>query len=132
MKQSIFQMKGTPKILKIDFEVNNSFDFKKIKSLKIDLDLSHITKINKEGNSALVEVDIVIFPKEKKSPFTCKTKAVAQFVWGEGTPQEMVEKLLKTNAPALILSFVRPIISQITTYSGQPPFIIPLLDLSNS
>jgi preprotein translocase subunit SecB len=125
-------MKGTPKILKIDFEVNKKFDFKKVKSLKLDLDISHTTKINKEQNEALVELDIIIFPKENESPFTCKTKTIAQFVWGEGTPEETVEKLLKTNAPALILSFVRPIISQITTYSGQPTFVIPLLDLSKN
>lgn len=132
MKRSIFQMRGLPKILKIEFDVNKEFDFEKANSLKLEFDITHTIKKYKDKNEAIVKLSIIIFPNEIKAPFSCKTEAVAQFIWGEGVPEETITQLLNTNAPALILSYVRPIISQITTFSGQPPFIIPLLDLTKN
>ena len=54
-------------------------------------------------------------------------------LWWEDELEDMlVDKLLKANATSLILSYMRPIISNITNNSKYPVFNLPFLDMQNN
>lgn len=130
MKKSVFQMKGLPIITSLEFNLLKDFDLYEKDSLELKMKLG--TKIfSKEKNKANVELEVELFPDKKEAPFYAKILSASSFVWEETLSEEKVDELLKTNAPAIILSYMRPIISNITTYAGQAPLVIPLIDLTN-
>ena len=130
MKKSFFQIKEVPIISNLCFEISKNFDFSKNKKLEVEIKIN--TKvILKEENSASLKLYLELFPdKSKDRPFYMQVVSIASFIWAEGLEEKIVENLLSVNAPAIMLSYIRPIISNITTYSGQPPLIIPLIDLT--
>ena len=54
---------------------------------------------------------------------------VSGFTWND-LDDEMVDTLLRQNAPALLLSYARPIIASITNASKFPTYNIPFFDFS--
>lgn len=42
--------------------------------------------------------------------------------------EELVKLLLKQNAPAILLSDIRPYVTTLTTGSGYPPLVLPLMN----
>lgn len=130
MKKSKFQIKGIPKITSFKFEANSEFKFRQDLNLEVEIKSTHnVKKI--DNYNAIVTLEMEIFPESRNDkPFYLEIKGDAKFTWGEDLPKDVVESLLMTNSPAIILSYMRPIISQLTTYAGQAPLIIPLLDLS--
>ena len=43
---------------------------------------------------------------------------------------EIDDILLEVNAPAVLIAYIRPIISQLTSFSGYPPLILPLINFT--
>lgn len=131
MKKSLFQMKGLPIITNLKFDVSKKFNFTVEQSL--DLEINVKTKIfAKDKNSANIQLELELFPNEKNRPFYLKAISIAAFIWSEGLDEETIKTLLEVNAPAIMLSFIRPIISNVTTFSGQPPLLIPLIDFTKN
>lgn len=56
----------------------------------------------------------------------------AIFTWENNLDPNMVKKLLKVNAPSLLLGYMRPLISNITNSSQYPTFNIPFLDMQEN
>lgn len=131
MKKSFFQMEGFPIISDLNFEISRNFDFEKIQEIEVEIDVK-TGILKKEITRATVQLEVELFPqKQNNNPFYLKATSFASFIWAEGLDEDLIEKMLKINAPSIMLSFIRPIISSITTYAGQPPLIIPLIDFTN-
>lgn len=65
----------------------------------------------------------------ENSPFEIDAEMAAQFIWiGEHIPEADLEKLLKQNAPALLLGYLRPIVASTTMQAGLPPYHIPFMN----
>ncbi|MGL5086413.1 MAG: protein-export chaperone SecB, partial [Clostridium sp.] len=128
MKSSILQFRN-PILTKINYKVNNDFQTEEAIRLKINLE----TRINKnnDDNKALVQVKLKIFDKKEKSsfPFYMTVIMTGEFTWDEGIDPKLLDTLLKSNAPSIILSYIRPYVSTLTTGSAFEPLILPLLDL---
>ncbi len=130
VKESNFKIK-IPKIKKIEYEINESYE----KSLNpINLNIHTETQIYKSSleNRAVVSLELQIFDKctYKKvgAPFYVNSIMFGEFEWDESIEENMLNSLLETNAPAVLLSYMRPYISSLTTGSGHKPLIIPLLN----
>lgn len=124
-------MKGLPIITNLSFDISKEFDFSIQQSLELEIKID--TKVfERVNNDANIELELELFPNSKNRPFHLKATSVASFTWAEGLDEKTIEALLKINAPAIMLSYIRPIISNITTYSGQPPLVIPLIDLTDN
>ena len=54
----------------------------------------------------------------------------ASFRWDEKTTRDMADKLLKSNAPALLLGYIRPHIAQITEASPINTVHIPFMNFT--
>lgn len=130
MKESNFYMVKQPVIKKMEFLGNSNF-IAKDNSLNVKIDI----KIKKESSmiDKKAQVSLTINLNEKYNleevPFILKAEILGQFIWKEEATREEIEIFLNSTAPSIMLSYIRPIISNVVTYSGFPAFIIPFLDL---
>ena len=53
-----------------------------------------------------------------------------EFKWSENVDEKTLDILLNSNAPAILLSYIRPYISTITSGAGYPALILPLIDFT--
>lgn len=129
MKKSKFQF-SNPNLINLVFEVNPSFDEKLFESLKLE---SHTKIIKMQGqNKANVEMCMNIGGMKKEYPFVINIIMASDFMWEDELEEVLVDRLLKANATSLILSYMRPIISNITNNSKYPVFNLPFLDMQNN
>jgi len=129
MEKSKFQFKNQ-KITQVEFSVNNSFDRS---HNEVQLEISMKEKHNKiSTNRAISELEISVFKKEFNSqiPFYIRIIVEGEFKWEENIDNS--ELLLKINAPALLLSYARSMITQLTVFAGFEPLIIPLVDFTKN
>lgn len=129
MKKSKFQF-SNPNLINLVFEINPNFDEKLFKSLKLE---SQTKIIKAQGqNKANVEMCLDIGGMKKEYPFVIKIVMASDFMWEDELEGMLVDKLLKANATSLILSYMRPIISNITNNSKYSVFNLPFLDMQNN
>ncbi|HII4458269.1 protein-export chaperone SecB [Clostridium perfringens] len=129
MKKSVLKF-NNPILKELKYKINNEFS----SNDNISLDIKLETKISKSEENAIVEVTLLIFDKEVASevPFKMKIVMYGEFSWDENSDKELISKLLETNAPAIIISYIRPYVSSMTVGSGFAPLILPVLDLSHN
>lgn len=129
MKKSSFKIISTS-TEEVVFKKNDLF-ISKNENINLKLD-SNIEVIFLENNRARVVLEFNIFDKKNLDtvPFFIKVKESGIFEWKEDTNFETVNNLLHINAPALLLSYIRSIISQLVAFSGYPSLVIPFIDFS--
>lgn len=130
--KSIFQF-SNPALLRLDFKINNNFCSNDGEEIKLKLAVE--TRINREENAeeALVVLCVTIGEKTEKVPFYVYAEESANFKWRrEAYDEEAVDRLLKQNAPALLLSYLRPIIANITVASPYSAYDIPFMNFRES
>ena len=127
MKESFFKLRSqfTEEII---FKKNSDF-----KDRKIKLKFSHRLEIkNIDEGSSNVKFIFNIFTEEElaESPFFISITQSGKFEYPSNLDKNNLENLLNINAPAVLLSYIRGIISQITAFSGYPALIIPLMNFT--
>ncbi len=131
MEFSRFQL-SRPQLLEVTYILNEDFD----NSGNIKLEANSITTVemSKDDTGAKVIFTLRIFDQEKLSevPFFMQVIMQGFFKWDENMEEELYKQLLRTNAPAVLLSYIRPFVSQLTTASGYPPLILPLIDFTRN
>jgi len=128
MKESFFKLKKqtTEEVI---FKKND--DYKERGGVSLDfIPKIEIKKLN--SNEAEVTLTFSVFKESQleEKPFFISVKQKGHFEWGKDTPEDAVDRLLSMNAPAILLSYIRSIISQITAFSGFPALIVPLIDFT--
>lgn len=129
MRISKFQFQN-PTLLALKFVVNEDYEQKELNEMKIStmVNVSH----QPEENSALVRLTLEVGEENNNSPFFVSVQEQADFLWekdGDGISEEDLNHLLHQNAPALLVSYIRPIIASVTGNSPYPMFHLPYLDL---
>ncbi|PIM76434.1 protein-export chaperone SecB [Fusobacterium polymorphum] len=127
MKESFFRLKSqfTEEII---FKKNSDF-----KDRKIKLKVSHKLEIkNIDETSSNVKLIFSIFTEEElaESPFFISITQLGEFQYPSDLDKTDLENLLNINAPAVLLSYIRGLISQITAFSGYPALIVPLMNFA--
>ena len=127
MKESFFKLRSqfTEEII---FKKNSDF-----KDRKIKLKFSHRLEIkNIDEGSSNVKLIFNIFTEEElaESPFFISITQSGKFEYPSNLDKNNLENLLNINAPAVLLSYIRGIISQITAFSGYQALIIPLMNFT--
>ncbi len=129
MEKSIFQIINH-KLTYFHFEKNKNFQ----KKGTISLDVKGDTQISKDKqkNIAIVTFTLSLFKDFPidEVPFFTELQMEGTFKWVAEVKEEHLKELLHMNAPAILLSYMRPFISQVTTYAGYPPLILPLMDFT--
>lgn len=126
--ESIFQF-NNPALLKLDFKINPKFYSNDGEEIKLKLKIE--TRINREENAeeAFVVLCVTIGGAGETFPFYVYAEEAADFKWKkEAYDEAAVDKLLKQNAPALLLSYLRPVIANITGASPYSAYDIPFMN----
>lgn len=130
MRESDFQF-SNPSLTYIRFQENK--DFAKEQNKEIELETKIQIKNDKvNASEALVSILVTIGSEDSSAPFFLETEFGAAFKWNEKIVGDKVDIFLKQNAPALLLSYVRPIISMITNISHYPPYDLPFINFSEN
>ena len=126
MNPSIFQFKN-PILEKVEFMLNDEFEKESFEGFAIKDKIT--TKNIEEGKKANVTLEIMIGEENTNTPFRIHIVMSSVF-YSETLAKEKFEELLVTNAPAALLSYIRPIISSLTSQSGYPTLTIPFMSFS--
>lgn len=133
MKESAFQFTN-PELKKVVFSV---FDEFKSDSPSVKLKTSIEAKVSpfdvgERESNALVEVTVRIGDNDSTQPFYIEATEGARFKWeNEAYSQETINNLLRKNGTALLVSYLRPVISHITGFSRFPAYQLPYIDLTD-
>ena len=131
LKPSNFQLINKPRITKSIFQVNKDYNF----STEVLLEIDKNTKVSEtfgEEMAAIVVLSLEFFQGKyfKEIPFKLEMEIEGIFKWDEeleDNPSQL-EVLLKENAPAILYSYLRPIITSMSIEANLPPLVIPLMN----
>jgi len=129
MGTSQFQF-SDPMLSELQFYINEEYEAEN-EDIGVNLRM-HVNKNRIADTEAVVELTVVIGEKSEKSPFFITANEGAIFKWEEGAfeKEQELEKFLNINAPALLLSYLRPVIANITMASKYPAYNIPFINFS--
>lgn len=125
MKSSKFQFLN-PYLEKIDFSTNPDFN---ADEGEFEMQNSFNIQIKKSKNEKRANVALLLETNmgAGNAPFQLRVKMASDFKW-EDLDDETVEAMLKYNAPALLLGYMRPIVANITNASNFPSYNLPFIN----
>lgn len=130
MKNSSFTMIKQPVIKKMEFLGNNDFSSdKKDSKVKMEIKIKKESSTSERKAQVFLELNLNKECKLEEVPFILKAEIMGQFSWDNKATEEEINIFLNSTSPSILLSYMRPIVSNLITFSGLPAFIIPFLDL---
>lgn len=124
MKASNFQFLN-PYLEEMFFAGNDNFDMNE--DIEMENSFNVQVKKDKENRRAKVELVLETNVNVEDAPFRMRVKVASDFKW-DNSDDESVEAMLKCNAPALLLSYMRPIVANITNVSKFPVYNLPFVN----
>lgn len=138
--KSLFQF-STPRLIDSVFLMSSKYPSNKlnqIKSLSFNIEKSREQIVDSEDKRYQnTTVFLSVFTSknielDEKTPCYIRVTMKADFRWNkEKVDKSTCETFLNINAPALLLSYIRPKISDLTKDSEIPTQEIPFIDFSN-
>ncbi len=131
-KESKFKFER-PYLLALDFKVNMDLspDVDMETNVKFNLEQS-VSKNDREANVVFhIDINQMYSEFKENQCFKMFLTLGCIFKWDSDLKEEIIENLLDINAPALLLSYARPIIANITQQSGLPPYNIPFINFTD-
>lgn len=113
----------------LSFKNNSKFH---ITTDEIELDVNFASKINVHDNAAVVSLKAYL-DEDEQFPFAFSAKIVGFFEYNEVEAENIeFQELLKTNAIAILFSYLRALVSDITGKSNvYPNYNIPVMNISH-
>ncbi|KRM91511.1 protein-export chaperone SecB [Liquorilactobacillus cacaonum] len=134
-KKSGFKF-SNPKLVELEYRTleNETSNYDKFEKIETETKVSRPTEKenvqNAHSNRAVVALTVKMGDEEeKKYPFHFLITMKANFFWEENFSEKIIDNLLKINAPALLFSYIRPIIAEMTGY-GFETLHLPFIDFS--
>lgn len=130
MTVSNFQF-SNPRLIKLNFDFFTDF-IPKSEQITIKSSYRVEERRSADSNKAGVTLIFTLNPeKQHDVPFTLSASIFSVFNWHD-LDESQIDSLLKVNAPALLLSYLRPIVANITANSGMTPYTIPFINFTTS
>lgn len=129
MNQSLFQFKD-PVLTDLEFKVNQNFNADEKDEIEFKNDFKVMVARENSNPRAVVTLKVMINNDSNNAPFYCSATMSAFFKWEETIDENLVELLLNQNAPSLLLSYLRPLISNTVAASKYPPYNIPFMNFT--
>jgi len=132
MKESNFKIVGKPKLIHIQFETNKEYNFEDPISLEISNSINVIRNSDGNPHQAIVTLTVGVFTSKelKEVPFKIEMGIEGYFAWDEELQNNtmLLDNMLKQNSPAILYSYLRPLITMITAEADMPPLVMPLMN----
>lgn len=124
-----------PVLTDFDFKLNKSMNPDGNKTVPVSLTLQANVARSTSAPEATVELTVRINydedgNKREESPFWIIVTYASNFYWEESLSEDVLDGLLQTNAVSVLLSYIRPLVVQITSASPYPTYHIPFLNLA--
>lgn len=127
MKTSNFQFLN-PYLEEAYFVVNSDYDTSDNNGqVEMRNDFSVQIRRSQNENKANVELMLENNMENAKAPFKMRIRVASDFIWKD-LDEERVESMLNLNAPALLLSYMRPIVASLTNSSAFPVYNLPFVN----
>lgn len=126
-QNSMFQFTN-PSLESLSFKNNGKF----VQDGPIELRTNLTTFIEHYESPAVVMIEITLGEEMDEQPFLLFLRMKALFQWEAELSREEAVTMLKTTAPALLVSYARPIIANLTGWSQHAPFNLPFIDLTQN
>lgn len=126
MKTSNFQFKN-PELESLGFNINENFSGEENIALLIN---AKVEVKRSEGKTAYVSLSVLIGGAGPDQPFEINIKMSSEFFWIEEIDEDVLKVMLNANAPAVLMSYIRPLISTITSDCKYPTVKIPFVDFT--
>lgn len=125
MKQSSFQFIN-PYLVEMSFETNSDFEFE---NGEVEMQNAFNIQVNRSEseNRANVQLTLNSNLDNPDAPFKIHIVVASDFKW-EDMKEDVLENMLNYNAPALLLSYMRPIVANITNASNFPAYNLPFIN----
>lgn len=123
---------SNPVVTETEFVENTNFKSES-KSIEIGTNIRKDIRYDKENKSVFdVEMTVEVGEKTNKSPFYIKVKMSAQFrLEKDGVSEDQRSLFEKVNAPALLIGYIRPVVSYLTSLSRYPVYHIPFINFTD-
>jgi preprotein translocase subunit SecB len=128
--ESAFQFTN-PILVGLEFGLNQEFEVVEDHEVQIQINMSVNVNKMEDTNEAEVTLKLELGERGANSPFFISVMEAARFRWDESLESDMVNKLLNQNAPSLLLSYIRPIVTQVTAASPFDAYNIPFINFTN-
>ncbi|HEL2072521.1 TPA: protein-export chaperone SecB [Streptococcus suis] len=70
---------------------------------------------------------------KENSPYLLRVTMESKFRWkSDEIPSEIIDNLLRVNAPSLLLSYIRPVVSSLTVASAFQEEVVPFVDFTDN
>ena len=130
IKKSQLQF-SDPVLKEFHIEINEDFlakhsDEEMIDMPKVVYETDH-TAI--ENNEFFVIGKVVVGEVGEDSPFYAYVTMGARFYYNEDISEELLNNFISVNAPAHILSYMRPVLAMLTSMTPFPSYHLPFLNL---
>ena len=126
-----------PELIESIFLVNGDFDINKSKAKKQNMSIKPVVETphdsNDEKRETVISLSVTNFDEikfEKSTPYLIRVTMKATFKWEKGLTDEEENNLLNVNAASLLLSYIRPLVSQLTGMSRFNTQSIPFIDFT--
>ncbi len=122
-----------PSLERIDYSINKEFIADGVDPISIEIKTNINVEKDKEAKEAVVSLNMIIGARDNSMPFFIDATESARFKWEEDSISGVdIDVLLKNNAASLLISYLRPIISFITSSSNYPAYHLPYINLKDS
>lgn len=121
-----------PVVTETEFVDNVNFK-NESESIEMETKISRNFQYDKENKSIVnVEMTVEIGEKTNKVPFYIKVKMSANFKWeSDEVGENQRSSFEKVNAPALLIGYIRPVVSYLTSLSKYPAYHIPFINFTD-
>lgn len=126
--ESAFQFTN-PVLIGFEYGINEEFVGTE-DEIETQINMSVQVDKSEDSNEARVKLKVEFGEKGERNPFFFVATEAAKFRWENSLDDKMIDKLLNQNAPSLLLSYLRPIVAQITTSSPFETVNIPFMNFT--
>lgn len=129
MKASKFQFLN-PYLEEVSFVTNFDYNVDVDKEIEMKNAFNIQVQRFQNENRANVQLTLDLNTENDSAPFKLKMKVASDFKWEE-LDEKTVDSMLNLNAPALLLSYMRPIVANITNSSNFPVYNLPFVNFKD-
>lgn len=118
-----------PRLTHIEFKIK---DNNMVKGTSTYRNKFNISVINEDYENRNATVELKFSPEciEGEPPFDLNIVMMCNFSWSEEYDKDTITDLLMINAPSLLLSYMRPIVANITSNGMGTAYNIPFIDFT--
>ena len=129
MEKSPFQF-SNPVLRTLRMQLNDGFSIPSGGSVPAETHFQSYVTPSQTEPTAVVSLKFQMGKSDNRFPFFLEAEMAAQFAWDTQASDATVKIWLSQNAPALLLSYLRPIVANTINATGMPPYNIPFMNFT--